>query len=229
MTDISSAVADLRSQWYTLCDLDRARAVQAILQAGMRLRELAPQLNCSPSLLSYLLRAAMAPAEDRELARSGEISTRELVRRAGSSGTRSTLLRREAIAFELERTALLASEAITKWLDEEEIAGADREQVIEQAFLHLADADKSAVGSLAADLPDIPLKEIIRLFRPALLETDEDRTVALFAQWLALWTLHGISDDRIRAGRLNSRATSNSGAPRRLGSADWLLGSRRDR
>jgi hypothetical protein len=68
--------------------------------------------------------------------------------------------------------------------------------------LHLADADKSAVGSLAADLPDIPLKEIIRMFRPALLETDEDWTVALFAQWLALWTLHGISDDRVRARAL---------------------------
>lgn len=144
----------------------------------------------------------MAPAEDRELARWGVISTRELVRRSRSSGAGSTSRRREAIAFEREHAAFLASQAITKWLDEEEIAGADREQVIEQAFLHLADADKSAVGSLAADLPDIPLKEIIRMFRPALLETDEDWTVALFAQWLALWTLHGILDDRVRARAL---------------------------
>src|ERR1035438_7576279 len=51
MTDTGSAIADLQSHWHALCDLDRARAVQSIHQDGMSLRALAPQLNCSPSLL----------------------------------------------------------------------------------------------------------------------------------------------------------------------------------
>jgi hypothetical protein len=84
MTDTGSAIADLQSHWHALCDLDRARAVQSIHQDGMSLRALAPQLNCSPSLLSHLLWAAQAPTEDRELARCGEMSTRELARRAGT-------------------------------------------------------------------------------------------------------------------------------------------------
>jgi transposase-like protein len=215
--DTSSAVADLQSHWHTLCDLDRARAVQAVHLAGVSLKDLAPELNCSATLLSHLLRALQASAKDRELARSGEISTRELVRRAGSSGTRSTLRRREAIAFELERAALLASEAITKWLDEEKVAGSDREQVIVQACLHLTSADKLDLGSLGATLPDLPVNEVIRLFRPALLQTDEEQTVARFARWLGLWTLHWISDDRVRARALELAGGEKIKTSRRLG------------
>src|SRR5664279_2569609 len=119
MTDTRPAVLDLRARWHALCDLDRARAVQSIHQDGMSLRALGPLLNCSPSLLSHLLRAARAPAEDRERARCGEISTRELARRAGTSQTRSTSTQYESIAFESELAAVRASQAITRWLDEE--------------------------------------------------------------------------------------------------------------
>ena len=198
MTDTGSAIADLQSHWHALCDLDRARAVQSIHQDGMSLRALAPQLNCSPSLLSHLLRAAQAPAEDRELARCGEMSTRELARRAGTSRTRSTSTPREAIAFDRERAAAQASQAITRWLDEVKVANADRDRVIEQACLLHVKADRSAARSLEDYLPDIPLVEVIRLFRPAPSESDGDRPVAWFAKWLALWTLHGILDDRVR-------------------------------
>ena len=46
------------------------------------------------------------------------------------------------------------------------------------------------------------LFEVIRLFRPAHLEADGDRPVALLAEWLALWTLHGVLDDRVRSRAL---------------------------
>ena len=85
MTDLDSAVADLQSRWHVLCDLDRARVVRSIQQAGMSLKALAPQLSCSSSLLSYFLQAAQTPAENRELARFGEITTRELVHRTSAS------------------------------------------------------------------------------------------------------------------------------------------------
>jgi transposase-like protein len=131
MTDLSSPVADLRTSWHALCDLDRARAVQSLKRAGVSLREIASQLNCSPSLLSYLLRAARAPVEDRELARLGEISTRELVHRAGSPVSRPTSIAREALAFDSECAAVQASRAIANWLDEQKIADADRAKVID--------------------------------------------------------------------------------------------------
>lgn len=109
---------------------------------------------------------------------------------------------RQAIEFDRERAAAQACQAIWQWFDRESVADAAREQVIAQARLHLLTADKSTVGSLEADLPDIPLDEVIRLFRPADLGTSDDRTAAWFARWLALWTLHRIPDDRVRARAL---------------------------
>src|ERR1039458_8694604 len=97
MTISSSAVADLQGKWHTLHDLDRARAVYAIHQAGVSLRELAKALNCSPSLLGHLLAALQASALDRTLAREGKISTRELARRARATGIRRAARHREAL------------------------------------------------------------------------------------------------------------------------------------
>ena len=201
--DTGSSVADLRTRWHKLCDLDRARAVQSIHRAGVSLRGLALHLNCSPSLLSHLLRAARASAEDRELARSGAISTRELVRRTGSSATRPRSIHGEAIAFDCEYAAVQAGQAITNWFDEQKVASTDRQQVIAQACSYQASADMPDLGSLGAYLPDIPLDEVIRLFRPAHIENDGNHSVAWFAEWLALWTLHGVLDDRVRTRALD--------------------------
>jgi hypothetical protein len=67
------------------------------------------------------------------------------------------------------------------------------------------DPSKSVAANflaLGAALPDIPVNEVINLFRPVLLETDEEQTVARFAWWLRVLALHWISDDRVRARAL---------------------------
>ncbi len=108
---------------------------------------------------------------------------------------------REAVAFDSECTAVQVSSAITKWLDEQKVTNADRVKVIDQARLLNVNADTLPLGSLEAYLPDIPLDEIIRLFRPEAQESDVQH-VAWFGEWLARWTLHGILDDRVRARAL---------------------------
>jgi hypothetical protein len=50
MNDASDAISDLQSKWDALGDLDRARAVHAIHQAGTSLRELAKALKRRSSL-----------------------------------------------------------------------------------------------------------------------------------------------------------------------------------
>ena len=198
MTESNSTVADLQSRWHALCDLDRARAVQSMRQTGMSLRELASHLNCFASLLSYLLRAASAPAEDRELARSGEISARELVRRAVSSGSRPASIAREALAFDCECAAIQASRAIANWLDEQKITDADQAKVIDEARLLNVHADEIALGSLEAYIPDIPLDEVIRMVRPGNREPDREHSVGWYSEWLGRWTAHWVRDDALR-------------------------------
>ena len=171
-------------------------------QAGMTLRELASHLNCSASLLSYLLRAASAPAEDRELARSGEISTRELVRRAVSSGSHPASIAREALAFDCECAAIQASRAIANWLDEQKITHADQSKVIDEARLLNVHADEVALGSLEAYIPDIPLDEVIRIVRPGGQDPDREHSVGWYSEWLGRWAAHWIRDDVVRSRAL---------------------------
>jgi lambda repressor-like predicted transcriptional regulator len=106
MTNTSFAIADLQSRWHALNDLDRAKAIKAVHQSGMSLRNLASRLNCSPSLLTHLLQAAQAPIEDQVLAGQGALSTRALWRAAKAVGTWRIALHPEEIAFERERAAV---------------------------------------------------------------------------------------------------------------------------
>jgi hypothetical protein len=91
---------------------------------------------------------------------------------------------------------------ITRWFDEAEVALVHREQVIEQACLHPANTEELDLGLQGAHLPDIPLDEVIRLFRPAFLEPNMALPLARLVQWPAEWTSHGILDDRVRARAL---------------------------
>jgi hypothetical protein len=170
---------------------------------GITLRELAAHLNCSASLLSYLLKAASAPAEDRELARSGEISTRELVRRVRSRRSRAISIDGEGLAFERECAAIEASRAIVDWLHEQKIAYPDQIKVVEQTRLRNLHADTNVLDSLQAYLPDIPLCEVIRIFRPVQ-ELDGQHSPDWYAEWLGRWALHGIPDDGVRSRALEN-------------------------
>lgn len=199
MNEGNPAVADLRSRWHTLCDLDRARKVKAIHQAGMSLRELAAHLNCSRSLLSRLLCALKAPPEDLARARQVPTSTRELARRAGTSSTRATTRHREAISFELERAAMQGSQTILSWLDEEEVAVADREQIVELARMHLVNTEKADGNQQEDILTRMLFDEVGRQSRPGQIETDRDHFIPWSALRLALWILRRISDGQVQA------------------------------
>jgi transposase-like protein len=198
MTNASRAIADLRSRWCTLHDLDRAQAIKSIHQSGVSLRELAPLLNCSPSLLTHLLQAAQASIEDRVLARQGILSTRTLVRRAKAVGTLRTALHREAVAFERNREAFQGCKSILNWLAEQKVARDLWGWGIEMALLHLSLTDQT--WQLPPDtVPKaVPGDEIF--FRrwavqPESADLDPVTGVALrLAQWVSL----GISNVRVR-------------------------------
>ena len=193
MTILNGAFAELQSRWPNLCDLDRAQAIHSMQQEGMSLRELARHLKCSPSLLSYLLKVAQAPAEDCARARRGEISTRALARIARTSGTRSTVQRHEAIEFERERAAFQASKSVLAWFADEEIAESNRVQVIEEARSHLDQAQEWKEAFLGNRLD-----QVVQEFRNVEGELTGNRPAAWFSLRLALWALRRIPDDRVR-------------------------------
>ena len=62
------SITQLQEHWHRLSDLERARAVQAIIsRSGLSIRKIAAQLRLSESLLRHLLQALRAPDCDRLL------------------------------------------------------------------------------------------------------------------------------------------------------------------
>jgi AraC-like DNA-binding protein len=55
------SITQLQEHWHRLSDLERARAVQAIIsRSGLSIRKIAAQLHLSESLLRHLLQASIA-------------------------------------------------------------------------------------------------------------------------------------------------------------------------
>ena len=208
MTENSFAIVYLQSRWDTLNDLDRAQAVKDIHQSGVSLRNLASFLHCSPQLLTHLLQAGQAPLEDRVLARLGELSTRTLVQRARATGIRPTALHREAVASERQSEAHQHSQAIIKWLDNNDVENADRVQVIEKTRLFLSVVEGTWQPPPNAKPAGMPADKAVHKGRPGQVHRAEMSISAGFARQLVLWVSAGIADNqgRQRALELVSEA-----------------------
>jgi transposase len=198
MSDTSSAITDLRTRWHALHDLDRASAVRAIHHDGMSVREIAAQLNCTHSLLYRLLRALKASPQDRARARRGELSTRELARRAGNTKASSPAKAHEAIAFENERRAIRLSKVIVNWFNAEGVSFMDFDDVIKVARIHLTKSGLTWNRTAQAAIEGLPIRTVIHRCRPAQPIPSGEQSVALYGDWLARWTLLGISDCKVR-------------------------------
>jgi hypothetical protein len=169
-----------------------------IHQSGTSLRELTKALNCSPSLLGYLLVALQAPASDRALAHDGRISTRELARRARAMGIRRATRHREALELDRERASLVGCRAICAWLAEENIFRSYGEQIVDEARWSLAMAERDSKLPRGAAPPDMLTTDIIQRCRPAQPNTDAASFVAWYACWLALWAFYAFPDPLVR-------------------------------
>jgi len=181
MSTTSSAVADLQSQWHTLPDLDRAKAVLAIKQSGISTRQIAQHLDCSDSLL-----------------RQGKISTNELVRRSKAAGIRRTAMHRETREFERTQASRRACKKICDWLAAEQMSGPYGEQIVNGARHLFAKAEQDGKFPKDAAPTDMPTAEIIKRCRPAELKTDAISFVARHAWWLARWAYYAFTDTSVR-------------------------------
>lgn len=198
MTDTSPAVAKLQSEWRSLPDLDRARAVYAIKHSGVSTRQIALHLNVSESLLRHLLQALQAPIEDTLLAHKRNTSTNELVRRAKAAGIRRSSMHREALEFERTQASIRGCKTICNWLAAEDVPASYGEQIVEEARRTLAIAEEKKTLPRDAAPPDMPTATIIQRCRPAEPRTDAVSFIAWFSHWLALWAAYSMTDSWVR-------------------------------
>ena len=192
------SISELQAQWANLCDLDRARAVKAINRAGMALRAIASQLNCSDGLLRHLLIALEAPIEDLVLARQGKISTNELVRRAKAAGRKREARHREEVALERERAARQAARKISDWLAAHNLQGPWGERVIEDVRWEYAGRERNGSLPPCPTGFEISFKELVDRCEPKWPMDDNVDFLNWFHEWLCRWTFFAFPDPYVR-------------------------------
>ena len=192
------SISQLRSDWFKLSDLDRARAVLTIKQSGISTRKVADQLQLSEALLRHLLQALQAPASDQVLAREGKISTNELVRRAKAACLRPCAQHREEIALERTLEPGKATDLIGNWLLQTQLFGPAREMIVKEVQREFLAMKEAGLRPSVAAPYDMPTSQIILRTKPPALTDNRIDIVAWFAQWLCRWSFFAFPDEDIR-------------------------------
>jgi hypothetical protein len=203
MINISEAIADLQAQWHILLDLDRAEAVLNIHQSGVSLRRLAKALNCSEALLRHLLLARDASPEELVLARQGQISTWELARRSAAKRAARPSVHPEISEFEMTNAAIMGCETVRRWFAEQSLDNSYGVQVIRDARLLLANAEKARKLPPGKAPNGLTHDEIIRQCQPVEPKTHNAEVISWYARWLAIWAFYAIPNARAREQALD--------------------------
>lgn len=202
-TNIKARV--LPSNWSTMTDMDRAEAVKRSLDAGMSGRKVAEALNCSESLIRHLKPLSEALLEEKQLARLGKISTRELRRRIAERKAEKAHKKEQAGEQARLQAAREGAEHILRWFNEEEKIGYPHaEQIVLEARRKLREAERDGTLPNEKAPAGLPVSAIIRRCDLAVPPcTDDVSFIERYANVLVLWTYHVIPDGRVREKALD--------------------------
>lgn len=204
--DLFQARADLQAGWQTLHDVDKAKLISQILDAGMSGRTLAKSLGKSEGLIRHLAIANDAPPADKRLALDHELSTAELVRRVRDRRDRDQRWAQELAAARNVKTIAQATDEIATWLLER-LGRPYAEQVVEEARFLLANAEatgkfpkgKAPAGMTFAETMDRCLQSI----KPS----DDVDQISRYAYCLAVGCYYAFPDSNLRSRALDHALT----------------------
>ena len=203
MSDLHHAVTELKKAWSDLDDMDRAVRITQILDAGVGRRALARAVGCSEGLIRQLRIAADATNDEKQQARRGELSTRQLIEKVLARRKEQEAIDRSNLKSEHQLAAQQAATTIVNWLLAELPSAA--EQVLDEANRLLADAERA--GKLPTKrAPDgMPVADIIAHLRPKNLLDDKpgdiyvaDIPLGRYGTWLCHWAFFAFPQPELR-------------------------------
>jgi hypothetical protein len=198
-TSIQEAIAQLKSTWFFLPEMERAQAVRQIVNAGLSRRYLAKALNISEGTVRNLLLILEARPEDQEAFRQREISQSELIRRARGLPPREPVRQPEPtrIASEpeypQERDPFDLTETILDWLAARSLRSFSARSILEECLRILNRSEK--MGNLPVDRPPagMPVAEVIRRCQPGPRRYDFFY-ITFYVDWLCNWVVRLATD-----------------------------------
>ena len=185
MFDIYQAVADLQSGWQLLHDVDRSERVVEILNHGTSGRTLAAALNCDEKQIRNLVNIAGATNRDKAQARAGEISSRELLRRANVRKQQQEAAAIKRAKADREDQARSSCESLLAWFAVEQLSAAHAEQIVDRTRQHLVACEMEGSLPKTGARAGMSVEEVIKRVRPA--QRHDVSSVEYYAVWLARW------------------------------------------
>ena len=161
-----NSIAELRSNWIELSDLDRANEINIIRHTNVSIRKIATGFQCSESLLRHLLNCLEASPQDQELARHNRISTNELVRRGKAAKEKRMAPPPDVVEAKREVSAREGADLICNWLAAGNFNCHHQEIIIERARDVIEECDRDLSLPAISKHSAIPPALIISRTKP---------------------------------------------------------------
>jgi len=188
---IAEAFSQLQASWHTLDFVDRGYAILSLIKAGVSRRYLARELDCSEGLIRSYLSGLEASPADLQLARRGEISLRELIRRATGRGTHTQKSNeRSTDPVGQNGSAAPATADVTTvldWLRKDPLRNANACLILNEVLRALEISERNNHLPALSVPFGMKTEEVIECCRPSL--NKFDHYIAWCANWLGWWVV----------------------------------------
>jgi hypothetical protein len=185
-------------EWLQLADVDRALAVAAIRRSGASIRQIARELGPNESNLRHLLKTLDGSLEDQDLARRGQISTTELIRRGQAANMQRAAQKDQELLSKRARSTRRGTDLICDWICEQQISGPDGELIIEEVRREFATRNQLNKNPEYPKRAAPPLPELIKRRRPERPLPKDESSIDWYHEWLFRWSFFAFRDAVVR-------------------------------
>jgi hypothetical protein len=201
-SSISEAISQLQATWHSLHFVDRARELNSLVNAGLKKRYLARELDCSDGTIRLYLTALQAEQADIELARRNEISLRELIRRA--TGHNPSDGKPEERTCETEPAIVPVADAATilSWLGADPVRAISAPVILQESIHEFQKAERNGFLPCVSVPAGMAVEEVIERCRPN--PDNYDHYIAWYTAWMCFWVVCLIPETAQRWDALNS-------------------------
>jgi hypothetical protein len=208
--NLSQTISRLKSTWKKLTGVDRAQAVFDIRKNfNISNRKIAPRIGYSESYLRHLNWCLQASAEDQELGRRGEISTRELANRGKAGKKRHLEPPPEVVEALRVESADEGADLICNWVLKVSLCGPDRVRIIKDVLDEKLAMEWCRSRVALPDHAALPVTELIQRYKPKR-QLDRNRNsidqnltlLTEYAKWLDRWSFFAFKNPAVRDGAL---------------------------
>jgi hypothetical protein len=212
MPDLShDPIAQLRSRWVDLSDVDRAREIDTIHRSDVSINQIGRDLKISASLLRHLLLCLQASEEDQNLARRGQISTNELARRGQAAKKRRAEPPPAVVEARRKESASEGADLICNWILKEDLYGPDCIRIITDVCREFKIREENHSLPPLTKHASLPLNVLIQRSKPKRPIDAGEAALSWYAEWLCRWSFYAFEDAAVRDSALKQALERLSG------------------